>query len=122
MGRRKTDTEQVNVRISSDAVERIDRVVAVHRQRSRNQVCAEIIEFYLPLWEEMEREKEALLERQRVALLGARAGESNSEFIDRVVSEPTRLPVIGNKGAPEKLKTTSELVHAQRTRRAGKKQ
>jgi hypothetical protein len=111
MGRRKTDTEQVNVRISSDAVKRIDRVIAIHRQRSRNQICAEIIEFYLPLWEEVEREKEALLERQRVALLGAR----------RVVSEPTRLPDIGSKGVPEKLKTTSELVHAQRARRAGKK-
>jgi Arc/MetJ-type ribon-helix-helix transcriptional regulator len=122
MGRRKTDTEQVNVRISSDTVERIDRVIATHRQRSRNQVCAEIIEFYLPLWEEMEREKEALLERQRVALLGARAGESNSEPIDRDVTESARVPVGDGKGAPEKLKTTSDIVHTQRTRRAGKKQ
>lgn len=121
MGRRKTDTEQVNVRISSETVERIDAAIATYGRRSRNQVCAEIIEFYLPFWEEMEREREVLLGRQRAALQQARSGAPNAEPVDMFVPEPVRVPVIGGKRAPEKLKATGETVQAQSARKGGKR-
>ncbi len=128
MGRRKTETEQVNVRLPTEIVERIDAVIATYGRRSRNQVCAEVIETYLPFWEEMERERESLLGRQQAALAQVRAGANgNAEPIDMFVPEPMRVPVIGGKRAPDRIKATGELVHPQTkhpqtTRKGVKKQ
>lgn len=119
MGRRKTETASLLVRVPVEVIERIDALTETYGRRSRNEIAADVLETYLPFWEELERDRTASLTRQRSALQtprtgGAAAGD-NFEPVDMFVPEPIRVPVIGGKRAPEKLKATGEMVPAHHT-------
>ena len=71
-------TNQVNMRLEEDLLKRLDQ--AVHRfGKSRATIAIEVLDLYLPLWEEWQRRNQEALNEQIEGALGkASAQEQRS--------------------------------------------
>jgi hypothetical protein len=72
----KRETEQLLLRPSSELVKRLDAAAEGAKRRiiSRNQVALEVLERYLPLWEEVERQLDRAIEAQYDRVKGDAGG------------------------------------------------
>jgi hypothetical protein len=90
MGRKKTgdieETEQLLLRPRKTLIKRLeDAAGKAKRFINRNQVAIEILERYLPFWEEIERQHEAAVDAQFKQMNGDR--EPRQSSIDRLPSK-----------------------------------
>lgn len=134
-------TEQFLLRLSTDLIRRLETAARRFNRRSRNQVAAEVLEQCLPIWEQAEGAKLAVLEQHRA--LGSQFASERAQHqaftleqpsdgatpVEMFIPEPTTVPVIGGKRATDKYKSRaagSRTAAAQspsrhRTRKESKK-
>ncbi len=62
-------SNQLNLRPDDKLLERLDDAISRYGRKSRNEVALEILDTYLPFWEQLEETKLAVLEQQRAGLL-----------------------------------------------------
>lgn len=61
-------TDQLLLRPSIQLLEELDDCVRRYGKRSRNEIAVEVLERYLPLWEEAERAKHAVIDQHLSAV------------------------------------------------------
>jgi len=63
-------TTPLKINLDSKVAERLDDLARKYTRRSGATVAAEVVIDYLDFWEEVEKERQALKERQREAVSG----------------------------------------------------
>ncbi|HEY7544431.1 MAG TPA: hypothetical protein VID27_06095 [Blastocatellia bacterium] len=85
------ETTQYKVRISEELVARFEELAEKYGRRSGNQVAAEILEIYTPLWEQAEAARMAVIDSQRAGVVDAgdvyMKGRGSKGEIERVVKD-----------------------------------
>lgn len=68
---------QVNLTLSDELMEKLDAAVGRYsKQKGRASVVVEVLETYLPLWEELQRQKQEHLNQQIESALGKTSAAS----------------------------------------------
>lgn len=72
-------TEQFKLRIPDELIAALVTAARNHNRRSAQQVAEEIIQTYLPFWEQAEQVKKNRVSQQREALFGSVGSEVEAE-------------------------------------------
>jgi metal-responsive CopG/Arc/MetJ family transcriptional regulator len=62
--------QQINIRVEDKLAAEVDKAKDEAGYNSRNEVAAEVLELYLPLWLELKRRQREVLEEQQQRLFG----------------------------------------------------
>ena len=110
--------KQFKLRAPEDLLNRVAQLSETYDRRSANQVIVEVLTYYLDFWEQAEQARLKKISEQRVSVadpmtleasLTKRSTEAGKDrTVDTLITEPLKIPIIGNLRVPEHPKASGE--------------
>lgn len=88
----KSETEQFNIRINTNVLERLDKLAFEFNKRSKATVAAEIVEQYIDFWEQTEDAKRKVYLEQHNVVQTRKSDlkKANMTEVDNLNSESVK--------------------------------
>jgi hypothetical protein len=123
--------KQFKLRAPEDLLNRIAQLTETYDRRSVNQVIVEVLTYYLDFWEQAEQARFKKISEQRVSVadpmtleasLAKRSAEAGRDRnVDTLITEPLKIPIIGELRVPENPKARSETPRSKTKGKGSKK-
>jgi hypothetical protein len=123
--------KQFKLRAPEDLLNRVAKLSETYDRRSANQVIVEVLTYYLDFWEQAEQARLKKISEQRVSVAdpmtldasltkhSAEAGKGR--IVDTLITEPLKIPIIGDLRVPESPKVSGETPPSKAKGKGGKK-
>ena len=123
--------KQFKLRAPEDLLNRVAQLSETYDRRSANQVIVEVLTYYLDFWEQTEQARLRKISEQRVSVadpmtleasLTKRSAEAGKDrTVDTLITEPLKIPIIGDLHVPENPKTSGETPPSKAKSKGSKK-
>jgi hypothetical protein len=123
--------KQFKLRAPEDLLDRVAKLSETYDRRSANQVIVEVLTYYLDFWEQAEQARLKKISEQRVSVadlmtldasLTKRSAEAGKDrTVDTLITEPLKIPIIGDLRVLEHPKASSEAPSSKAKGKRSKK-